>query len=146
MFKSGRLSAVITGLAFAMGFVGITSSAQAGGNCQAKLVGKSYDCNEKYSYSTADTGCYEFVTGGISDNFDLIIDGGADYGCACDTKGSFKSPSFDSSSSAFGCISTDIGYLINGKIKDKKKITGQGIDESGDSVIISCEVRATPCF
>jgi hypothetical protein len=115
----------------------------AGGNCQGKLVGNSYDCNEKYSDSSSDTECYKFETGGVSQNFDIFI-GFADYGCACDTTGSFNSPSFDRSSSTFECLSTLSGFLINGKLKGKK-LKGQGTDVSGVSVIVACTERTSPC-
>jgi hypothetical protein len=121
------------------------SRAEAGGgNCQGKLVGKSYDCNETYGEGFSDTNCYQFETGELSLDFDLFL-GSADYGCACDTTGSYKSPSFDKSPSSFECLSTTAGFLINGKLKGKK-ITGQGTSQGGDSIIISCEERTSACF
>jgi len=121
------------------------SSAEAGGgNCQGKLVGKSYDCNTKYSGVSPTSDCFEFETGGFSKNFDVIIDGLVDYGCSCDTTGSFNSPSFDGSSSSFDCLSTSSGFLLNGKVKGKK-LSGQGTSESGDSAIFTCVERSSAC-
>lgn len=119
-----------------------SSSAQAkGGNCEDKIVGKSYNCTGKDSTGATVTGCLEFVSGGLSRDFDLLV-GGNDYGCACDTTGSVKSPSFDGSSSVFGCVTN--GVLINGKVKSKK-MTTQVIFESGESQITSCTESATAC-
>ena len=122
------------------------SSAEAKGNCQQTLAGKFFNCSEKYSGGNSDTACYEFETGGESADFDLYIDNtGSDYGCACDTTGSFKSPKFDSSSSSFECISLDTGFLLNGK-GNSKKISGQGTYYLGEEVDFSCTVSDTSCF
>ena len=116
------------------------SSAEA--NCQTKLVGKSYNCDLKFSNQSPATACFEFETGGISANFDLI-DGSNDFGCACNTTGSLKKPSFGGSSTAFDCVGpgeTQINGLIMGK-----KLSGQGTDEAGASLIYTCTVSTTPC-
>ena len=140
MGRSAGLLVVAMSCAFSMGLVGNPSSTEAGGNCQAKLVGNSYDCNLKISGSSPETFCFEFQTGGISANFDLFSVN--DYGCTCDTTGSFKSPSFDSSSSAFECV--DDGTQINGKIKSKK-LSGQIAVIDGTSAIYTCTLRSSPC-
>jgi hypothetical protein len=147
MHKLVRLLMVATTLAFVAGVVGNPTSAQAGGggNCQAKLVGKSYDCSAKYSNLPPTSDCFEFISGGVSQDFDLVIDGDVEYGCSCDTTGSFNSPSFDSSPTAFECVSTASSFLLNAKIKGKK-VNGQGTSEGGDSVIFTCQVRTSSCF
>lgn len=131
LFAGAIFSAFVTGL-FANSF-----SAEAGGNCQSKLVGNSYNCTLKEQVLGSGSFTFEFETGGISQNFDLIIDATADYGCSCNTTGSVASPKFNSSSSDFECISVSIGYLFSGKVSGKK-ITGQGTTEGGDGLIFTC--------
>jgi hypothetical protein len=145
MKRSAGFAAVLMLSAVVMFLLGNLSSAEAkGGNCQSKLVGKAYDCEVKDSEGSTGSGCIEFESGKISIDFDLLI-GSDDYGCACDTTGSFKSPKFDASSSSFECLSIAAGFLINGNVKSKK-ITGQSIDESGNSEILSCTERSAPCL
>jgi hypothetical protein len=118
------------------------STAEAGGgNCQDKLVGNFYNCTGKESSGMSPSGCITFETGGLSSNFDLVA-GSTHYGCACDTTGSFSSPSFDDSSSAFECVSDEIS--INGKVKSKK-ISSQIVIQSGLSEVLSCTERSSPC-
>lgn len=120
------------------------SSAEAGGNCEAKLVGNSYDC--KYvNGGGPGTECLEFVTGGISIYFDAIYDGSVDFGCGCDSKGSVKSPSFDASSDTYECsLPGDPSYLVIGTIKGKK-LSNQGLGAEGSQYIETCTLRSTPC-
>jgi hypothetical protein len=118
------------------------SSAKAGENCQDKLVGKAFDCDVNSPEGTGN-GCIEFETGGISMDFDLLA-GGDHYGCACDVTGSFKSPSYDGSSSSFECFSTAAGFLFNGKVKSKK-LEGQSINEAGDPAVYNCTEMSSSC-
>jgi len=142
MAKSPALCATAM-LCILAGLLACSASALAG-NCQAKLVFKSFACTIKYSDGTTATDCWEFITNeGPSANFGFfdhqnVFDANNPFGCACDVTGSFKSPSFDNSPSAFACDDGS-GYQINGKIKGHK-ITGQGSDSSGDSAIFSCTV------
>ncbi len=54
----------------------------------------------------------------------LVDNTASDYGCACDTKGSSKSPDFDASSSSFQCVS-NFSVAISGSVKkDKLNING----------------------
>ena len=115
--------------------------AQASGKCQEKLVGKSYNCNFKYSDGTEGPVCFEFVTADVSALFDLDI-GGAEYGCSCDATGSYKSPTFDDSST-FECVSSN-SWQINGKTKSKK-LSGQGSNRGGVSAIYTCTLSSSPC-
>lgn len=139
------ISFLAVATAFFVALLGSSFSAQAGGNCQSKLVGKSYDCE-----LVAESGggplseCLEFATGGLSGDFDLLFRAGADYGCACNSAGSANSPSFDSSSKSFECLDTNNGFLLNGTIKGKK-LAVQGTSEAGDSVVMTCTLRSTPC-
>src|SRR5580700_5335721 len=84
------------------------SSAEAGGNCQAKLVDKSYDCNFTDNDFPPFSDCLVFATGGVSQYFDGLL-GSTDYGCACDPKGS----SFDKSSSTFECADSSSFFMLN---------------------------------
>ncbi|MGO8802935.1 hypothetical protein [Candidatus Binatus sp.] len=122
--------------AFLIGLLANSFSAQAGGNCQSKLVGNTYNCDQSEQGFAGGPFTAEFETGGYSEYFDMFIDA-AEYGCACNTTGSVGSPKYDSSSSDFGCISLLTGYFINGKVSGKK-ITGQGSAEDGKGFIYSC--------
>ena len=131
-------------LASAMCLVVDSTAVSAGGNCQSKLVGNAYDCTVEFSEFATQNDCFDFRTGGLSQNFDLVIDNGPHYGCACDTTGSFKSPSFDSSLNSFHCLSSFEGFQYNGKVK-AQKLSGHGTDEGGVSLIFSCTKRSSPC-
>jgi hypothetical protein len=118
-----------------------SSTAEAGGgNCQNALADKSFDCTFKGEGPTENFRLC-FTTGGISTYFDLHY-AGVDYGCVCQTAGSFSSPKFDGSESKFECVTED-GVEVTGKIK-KSKLTGQGSDFEGSSVVFSCTENATP--
>ncbi len=116
------------------------SSVEAGGNCQAKLVGKSYDCNFTDNDFPPFTECWTFFTGGVSQYFDFD-NGFADYGCACNPMGS----SFDKSPSSFECSDNTAPFSINGKIKGKK-LSVQGVGSPGEQYIGNCMLRSSPCF
>ena len=143
MAKSlARCAAVV--LCMLAGLLACSPSALAG-NCQAKLVFKSFACTIKYSDGSTSSECFEFTPEGEgpSANFsffdnDNLFGSESDFGCSCDVTGSFKKPSFDNSSSGFACDDGS-GDQINGKIKGHK-ITGQGSDSSGDSAIFSCTI------
>jgi hypothetical protein len=147
MRQSASFSAVLMLSALVTGLLGNLSPAEAGGgNCQARLVGNSYNCTAKETtMPSPQTFCAEFETGGTSANFDLLVVSSitTDLGCACDTTGSYSSPSFDTSSSAFECVD-DHGTQFNGKIKSKK-LDGQASDAGGDSLIYTCTLSATAC-
>jgi len=128
-------SAVVTGL------LASSSPVEAGaGNCQDALVDKSFDCTFKGEGPT-DTGRVCFSTDGISSYFDLHFDG-TDYGCVCQTAGSFSAPSFDGSKSGFECVTED-GVQLTGKIQ-KNKLTGESSDFEGSSVVFNCTENASP--
>ncbi len=135
MGKLASLLAIVTCSAILMSLLASSPSSAAGGNCQAKLVGNSYACNIKASNGPTTTDCFEFSTEGMSQHFDFF-DSKNNFSCACDTTGSFSSPKFDGSANAFECVD-DSGTQINGKIKGKK-ISGQGSDIDGNSLIYTC--------
>jgi len=121
-------------------------------DCQDKLVGNSYECTYTFFFGNAGAvthnNCLEFVTGGLSQNFDLVgVDGSlaSDYGCACEEIGSFKSPSTKSSANAFECVG-DLGNVVqfHGKI-DSNKLHGQASEESGVEIVFDCKKRKTAC-
>jgi hypothetical protein len=135
MEKSVRFSMIAICSAFLMGLLSSSPSAAAGGTCQDKLVGKSFACNIKSSNGSPSTDCFEFSTEGLSQHFDFF-DEENNFSCACTTTGSFKSPKFDASSDAFECVD-GTGNQISGKLKGKK-ISGQGSDVDGNSLIFNC--------
>jgi hypothetical protein len=111
------------------------------GNCEEALTPKSYTCDEVYSDGDTDTTCYEFATGGVSENFDLYVASTInDYGCSCDAKGS----DFDASSSSFQCVS-DFSFAISGSVK-KNKLKITGVDEDGNALVATCVESSTACF
>jgi hypothetical protein len=113
------------------------SSAEAGGNCQGKLVGNSYDCNFKDNDFPPSSDCLEFTTGG--QYFDAVL-GTAHYGCACDVAGG----TFDKSPSTFECSDSGASFSLNGKIKGKK-LSVQGVGSDGEQYIGTCTLRSSPC-
>ena len=121
-----------------------SSYAERNRNCEAKIVNNSYDCTFEDNDFPAFTDCFEFVTGGTSQNFDLL-DVTFDYGCACDATGSSDSPSFNHSSSAFECTTSQAPFLFNGKIEGKK-LSVQGIGSDGSQYVGTCTLRDSPCF
>jgi hypothetical protein len=123
--------------AFCLVLLANSSTAQAGGNCQTKLVGKSYTCIEEDSVDTTETFGAEFETGGVSSDFDLYY-GAADYGCTCETNGSFSSPSFDDNGTKFECVGDGNYWEVTGTVKGKK-LSIQGSYILGNSAITSCK-------
>jgi len=127
-----------------LGFV-VPFPASAGGNCQAKFIGKSavastFTCTVKFSNGPEMTECWSFIQSDLSQYFDIFTentDTDLDHlGCTCDTTGSIKSPQFNSSSDQFECDDGK-GTQLSGKLKGKK-LTGQSSDEEGNSQIFSC--------
>jgi hypothetical protein len=130
---------------FVLGAVIAPMSSLAGGNCMAKLVGSTavapgFNCNVEFSNGSSEQECWTPATGFRSQFFDILTENGIielpDYGCACDTTGSFKSAHFNSSPDQFEC-DDDQGGQIQGRIKGKK-ISGQGSDDQGNALIFSC--------
>jgi hypothetical protein len=133
---------------FILGVVSAPVSSLAGGNCMAKLVGSAavapgFDCTVKFSNGSSETECWTFAQeAGLSQFFDIFTETLPaenelpEYGCVCDTTGSFKSPQFNSSADAFEC-DDDLGDQIQGKVKGKK-ISGQSSDGQGNAAVFSC--------
>lgn len=119
------------------------SSAQAKGNCQAKLVGNSYNCSFVDNDFPPFTECWDFFTGGVSQYFDLA--NGSDYGCACEPSGKLNSAVFDNSSSAFECTDDGAPFTLNGKISGKK-LSVQGIGADGEQYVGTCTLSSSPCL
>jgi len=136
-----RPASFLVVLMFSVMLTGLSSAEAGGGSCQ-KIVGKSYICTRKFTGGSENEICWKFETGGISSQFDLYT-GAADYGCTCEAKGSFKSPSFNSSST-FDCIDSETGFQFHGKM-NSKGISGQGSSENGESDVFSCMESATAC-
>ena len=138
MRRSANFPTVLMLSAAATFVLATLSSAQAGGNCESKLAGHSYECTSADHELGMGSGCITVETGKVSAYFDFVFAGGADYGCVCDTTGSVASPSYDASSSSFECEESSGIYQITGKISGKN-ISAQASDAEGDSVIISCK-------
>jgi len=138
-----RSAGFLTVLMFSALLTNLSSAEAGGGNCQAKLGGTSYNCDFEISNGTSQTFCVEFGTGGASSNFDLFIPPSTDYGCACLATGSFKSPKFNGSASAFECVGDDFGTQLDGKVAGKK-ISGEGNNYLGESIVFSC-VKVAAC-
>jgi hypothetical protein len=126
-----------------------------GGICDAKLVGNSYDCNVSFqtgevgpSLGTRTESCVEFVTGGLSSNFDLVGSGNfvsGDYGCECEVTTSINSKFFDASGDAFECVGDPVNLVqLHGKV-DSDRIRGQGSEANGSIIQFVCRKRSTAC-
>ena len=59
--------------AFLIGLLANSFSAQAGGNCQSKLVGNTYNCDQSEQGFAGGPFTAEFETGGYSEYFDMFI-------------------------------------------------------------------------
>ena len=140
MGRSSGLVVVAVFSAIVMGLFANSPSAQAGGNCQAKLVGKSYDCSINDNDYPSFTQCWDFFTGGDSQYFDLN-NGQTDFGCACDASGPSK---FNDSANTFECSDSAAPYSYNGKIEGKK-LSVQGVGADGEQYIGTCTLRSSPC-
>ncbi|MGD0673214.1 MAG: hypothetical protein ABSB13_14130 [Candidatus Binatus sp.] len=124
--------------AFVIALLANSFSAQASGNCQSKLVGKTYNCTGvQEGYGSLGDFTVEFETGGWSQYFDLVFSEGADYGCSCESSGSVDSPKYDSSSSTFVCEEAATGFGITGKASGKK-IKAQAVNGDGATALIFC--------
>jgi hypothetical protein len=129
--------------AIVMGLIVNVPSVEARGNCQAKLVGHSYDCNFKDNMFPPFSFCFEFATGGLPTDFDLHYSG-VDNGCVCDATGSARSPSFGSSSTKFDCVDTAGAFMLTGTIKGKD-LSIQGVGADGEESVGTCTLRNSPC-
>ena len=137
--------------------------ASPGEICDAKLVGNSYQCAvvfETLGFSEFSTeNCVEFVSGGLSFNFDLVGVGdflNADYGCQCEVTSSPSSIvkkaerghlpfAFHQGADAFECVGdTTNPTQLHGKV-DSDKLYGQGYAADGSAVEFVCRKRSTAC-
>ena len=143
MRKSTGLLAVAMFSAVVMVLFANSPSAEAKGNCQAKLLQNSYNCSFVDNDFPPFTECWDFFTGGLSQYFDLD-NSVEDYGCACDPAGKFNSAVFDNSSSSFECEDGERFYVLTGKISGKK-LSVQGIGASGEQYVGTCTISSSPC-
>jgi len=143
MIKSGSLTVVAVFFAVVMGLFANSPSAEAKGNCEAKVLNKSYDCEFQDNDFGTFSECWEFFDGGVSQYFD-VENGFDDYGCACDPKGSFNSTLFDSSSNALECSDEDEAFSYNVKISGNK-LTVQGVGAEGEQYVAICRLRSSLC-
>jgi hypothetical protein len=144
MRKSGGLVAVAVFSAIVMVVLFANSpSAEAKGNCQAKLLESSYNCSFVDNDFAPFTECWDFFTGGTSQYFDLD-NSVEDYGCACDPSGNLNRAVFDNSSSSFECEDSARFFLLTGKINGKK-LSVQGVGASGEQYVGTCTISSSPC-
>jgi hypothetical protein len=115
-------------------------------DCDAKLVGTSWDCNFSFSNPLDNSSaCVEFGHFGISSDFDMFVSGfDGDEGCTCVARGSENSPHFDANPTSFECTETVFASSFLGHVSSKK-LTGQYWDPSGLSGLISCKKRSSSC-
>ena len=146
-----RLSASF--LVLLAGVLLCTSSKSSGGTCQNKLVGNSYDCSYAINSGQSGSGfgtitkhnCVEFVTGGLSENFDLVGSvPTSDLGCACQTRSdALITPKLDISKEDFECVGDSIEF--HGRI-DSDKLHGQASEENGVYIVFDCKKLSAPCM
>lgn len=144
MSRSARVLAGTVFSAIVMLLFANLPSAQAGADCQSKLIGNTYNCTYTDNESNTSTECITFSTGGTSRYFDAVYDGTYDLGCACDASGSLGSAKFDASSDTFECSYTGGPELVTGKVKGKK-LTNQGIEADGYQFIEQCTLTSESC-
>jgi hypothetical protein len=122
-----------------------SSTVAVAGNCQAKLLANFWECTYNFSDGETVGDCLDFSSSGFANDFDLTSSNFGNFVCACDATGSFNSPKFDSSGSAFECVNTGgSGFQYNGKLKSKK-LGGQVIDALGLSGVFECTKRSSAC-
>jgi hypothetical protein len=133
------------------------------GTCDAKLVGNSYQCTVVFETlgesAFSRENCVEFVSGGLSFNFDLVGVGdflSGDYGCQCEVTSSPSSIvkkaerghlpfAFHLSADAFECVGDTVNLTqLHGKI-DSDKLYGQGSEADGSTLVFVCRKRSTAC-
>jgi len=133
------------------------SSESSAGTCRDKLVGNFYDCT--YAFNSGQSGvgggfitehnCVEFVTGGLSENFDLVSLGfPVDLGCACQTTSdAVITHRLDISAEDFECVGDSAGNLVqfHGKI-DSNRLHGQASEESGVYIVFDCKKLSMACM
>ena len=122
--------------------------------CQSLLDNNAYDCEVVSSFGTSFTDCFQFISPGfVSFNFDLFPIGlGSQLGCACDPKGDFNNPSFNSSKN-FDCVGDFFGieqFSFEGSVEGKPsppdgRIKGQATGSVGDTFNFQCTQRSVPC-
>lgn len=128
------------------------------GTCDAKLVGNSYDCTILMESGETGAGpvvvvsqCIEFVTGGLSNNFDLISNGvgiallSGTYGCECEKTSSLHSRFLHVSANAFECVGDPVNLVqVHGTV-DSDELRGQGSEANGSILQFVCRKTSTPC-
>lgn len=132
-----------------------TSSESSGGICQDKLVGNFYDCS--YAITSGQSGhglgtttkhnCVEFVTGGLSENFDLVgslASSDGDLGCACQTTSdALLTPKLDISAEDFECVGDSVQF--HGRI-DSNRLHGQASEDNGTYIVFDCKKLPMACM
>jgi hypothetical protein len=129
-------------------------ASQAADNCEDLIKSRIYDCRVKDDDGLTFRDCFRFTSPGeVSENFDLSLDlfpPPGVLGCDCQGDGDFFDPEFGNTDS-FHCVSTVfsvlsfMGLALHGDVKrNGRRITGQAIDEIGDSYVFRCD-RVRTC-
>lgn len=126
-------------------------ASQAADNCEDLIKSRPYDCRIKDDDGLTFRDCFRFTSPGEqSENFDLSLDlfpPPGVLGCDCQGDGDFFDPEFGNTDS-FHCVSTVsslFGLALHGDVKrNGRRITGQAIDEIGDSYVFRCD-RVRTC-
>jgi hypothetical protein len=134
-----------------------------GETCDAKLVGNSYQCTVVFETlgetAFSRENCVEFVSGGLSFNFDFVGVGdflNGDYGCQCEVtsprsilKEVERAPglpfAFHLAADAFECVGDTVNLTqLHGKV-DSDKLYGQGSEADGSTLEFVCRKISTAC-
>jgi hypothetical protein len=134
-----------------------------GETCDAKLVGNSYKCTVLFDTlgesAFSRENCVEFLSGGLSFNFDLVGAGdflNGDYGCQCEVnsprsivKRAEHLPgvpfAFHLAADAFECVGDTVNLTqLHGKV-DSDKLDGQGSEADGSTLYFVCSKISTAC-
>jgi hypothetical protein len=130
-------------------------ASQAADNCEDLITSRPYQCDVKDDDGLTFSDCFRFTStspGGSSENFDLSLDMFPGLlGCDCQADGSFSDPEMEfGNTDSFHCVSTVLsesslfGLALYGDVKrNGGRITGQAIDEGGDSYVFRCNQVGT---
>jgi len=116
-------------------------------NCEAGLVGKTFQCQFKHQDGSTGTEEWKFVDDGLGE-FELQITGGASHGCSCRATGNFNNPNFDQDNNAFLCVTATGPEALAGQVTGGGQITAEAADITGASTLFQCQEQAPitcPC-
>jgi hypothetical protein len=124
-------------------------ASEAAANCEDLIKSRTYSCRIKDDAGDSFSDCFRFTSPGEqSEDFDLSLDlFPGILGCDCQADGSFSDPDFGDTDS-FQCVSavsSPFGLALYGDVKrNGRRITGQGINDTGSSFVFRCD-RVRTC-